>query len=639
MSDPAMGVWSYAYDSNGNLTNQIDAKLQVSTMTYDRLGRLLSKATASGTTTYGYDSGANALGRLTQITDPSGIQQFFYDSLGRLIEKRRTIDGSVYSVFTTYNALGQETSLTSPDGTTTKTNYDTGFSSSVVLGTSTIAAFQYNPAVPGQLTQTSFGNNTVTTYTYDSLTRRLATVGTTNATGASLQDFTYTYDKVGNITQIQNPSAGAPELFSYDDLYRLINAQGPYGKITYNYNAVGDIQSTIDENRQAAPPVPTAWSSSELNAAHRASNVLDNNSYTRWVSKPQNGESLTVDFGRPVPFYNVVLNWEASYATSYRLQTSTDAIQWTALSCDPCAGDGNIDTISAGGQRTARFVRLTVLNRIFPDQGASLWELSVTDNKVATASSFSSDAFKAIDGDPFTRWSSTATDSEWITVYLGGLKSFDTVRLMWEAAYGKNYRIDISTNNTSWTTIKTVTNGDGNVDELYVGPQSASYVRMYGTLRGTVWGYSLWDMEVLQSSTTRTTASTENGAFPAAHAVDANPRSRWASIADDNQWLSIDWGAPKTFNHVHLQWEAAFATSYMISVSTDNTNWSIIAVVTSGDGEVDDIEVSSQTARYLKFIGVSRANASWGYSLYEMSAYWATTPTTNPHPTSDRTST
>ena len=40
MSDPDMGRWKYKYDDNGNPTEQIDAKGQVTTMQYDRLNRL-----------------------------------------------------------------------------------------------------------------------------------------------------------------------------------------------------------------------------------------------------------------------------------------------------------------------------------------------------------------------------------------------------------------------------------------------------------------------------------------------------------------------------------------------------------------------------------------------------------------------
>src|SRR6185437_1947163 len=47
------------------------------------------------------------------------------------------------------------------------------------------------------------------------------------ATPGALQDLRYTYDAVGNITQIEDVSdtlAGSHTYYTYDDLYRLINA-------------------------------------------------------------------------------------------------------------------------------------------------------------------------------------------------------------------------------------------------------------------------------------------------------------------------------------------------------------------------------------------------------------------------------
>ena len=43
MSDPDMGSWSYSYDAVGNLIEQTDAKSQVIDFTYDKLNRLVRK--------------------------------------------------------------------------------------------------------------------------------------------------------------------------------------------------------------------------------------------------------------------------------------------------------------------------------------------------------------------------------------------------------------------------------------------------------------------------------------------------------------------------------------------------------------------------------------------------------------------
>ncbi|MFC4585245.1 PQQ-dependent sugar dehydrogenase [Sphaerisporangium corydalis] len=100
------------------------------------------------------------------------------------------------------------------------------------------------------------------------------------------------------------------------------------------------------------------------------------------------------------------------------------------------------------------------------------------------------------DGNAGTRWSSAFADPQWITIDLGANRSVNRVKLTWEAAYGKAYRIETSTNNTTWTAASTVTASDGAIDDLTFTATTARYVRMYGTQRATGYGYSLWEMEV-----------------------------------------------------------------------------------------------------------------------------------------------
>lgn len=75
------------------------------------------------------------------------------------------------------------------------------------------------------------GSGGVTKYTYDSYTFRLKKLNTYSSKGP-IQDLTYSYDKVGNITQITDAVGTASQSFSYDDLYRMKSANGSYGNIS-----------------------------------------------------------------------------------------------------------------------------------------------------------------------------------------------------------------------------------------------------------------------------------------------------------------------------------------------------------------------------------------------------------------------
>ena len=120
-------------------------------------------------------------------------------------------------------------------------------------------------------------------------------------------------------------------------------------------------------------------------------------------------------------------------------------------------------------------------------------------NRPVAASSTHSSTYagaKAVDGNTATRWSSLYSSPQWIRVDLGSARSVGRVLLRWEAAYGKAYRIEVSSDAVTWTTVYATTTGDGGVDNLGFTPRTGRYVRMYGTTRATSWGYSLWEFQI-----------------------------------------------------------------------------------------------------------------------------------------------
>jgi acyl-homoserine lactone acylase PvdQ len=126
----------------------------------------------------------------------------------------------------------------------------------------------------------------------------------------------------------------------------------------------------------------------------------------------------------------------------------------------------------------------------------------------------------------------------------------------------------------------------------------------------------------LAAGKTATATSAETGAYPspARNAVDQNLGTRWASNWSDNQSLTVDLGSVQPVSRAVLSWEAAYARSYRIEVSTDANTWRTAYSTTAGDGSVDNVSFTGVDARYVRFTGVQRAT-SWGYSLYELALY------------------
>lgn len=120
--------------------------------------------------------------------------------------------------------------------------------------------------------------------------------------------------------------------------------------------------------------------------------------------------------------------------------------------------------------------------------------------KPAVASSIESPLYPvqdANDGDLNTRWSSQHEDNQWIYVDLEAVHEISQVMLHWEDAYGESYDIDVSVDGINWETVFEERSGDGDLDVITLAPPvSARFVRMNGFVRGTIWGFSLWEFEI-----------------------------------------------------------------------------------------------------------------------------------------------
>ncbi|MCU7729093.1 discoidin domain-containing protein [Actinoplanes sp. KI2] len=126
---------------------------------------------------------------------------------------------------------------------------------------------------------------------------------------------------------------------------------------------------------------------------------------------------------------------------------------------------------------------------------------NLAQGRPTTASSTENGSFPAsaaTDGNTGTRWSSAFSDPQWLRVDLGATHTITQVGLNWEAAYGKAFQIQTSTDGNNWTTIYSTTTGTGGNQTLNVSG-SGRYVRMNGTQRGTQYGYSLWEFQVYGS--------------------------------------------------------------------------------------------------------------------------------------------
>ena len=270
------------------------------------------------------------------------------------------------------------------------------------------------------------------------------------------------------------------------------------------------------------PPPPSsdlalnkpASASSSQNATLVAGKAVDGSSTTRWASSFVDNQWWQVDLGSTRQINKVELNWEAAYASRYKILTSTDGTNFTEAADVSITSPGLKTTTFAA--RDARYVRVQGVTRA-TQYGISFWDARVyapdasppppppppiSDlalNKPATASASQNAtlvAGKAVDGSSTTRWASSFVDNQWWQVDLGSTRQINKVELNWEGAYASRYKILTSTDGTNFTEAADVSITSPGLKTTTFAARDARYVRVQGVTRATQYGISFWDARV-----------------------------------------------------------------------------------------------------------------------------------------------
>lgn len=264
-------------------------------------------------------------------------------------------------------------------------------------------------------------------------------------------------------------------------------------------------------------------------------------------------------------------------------------------------------------------------------EGASIddsgYDLAYSKGAAASSSVGKQFASNANDLYRTSSWSSNASDDEWIYVDLQDQYMINKVRLHWEKAYGKSYKIQISDDGANWKDVYATSMGDGGIDDISFGKTSARFVRMQGVQQGTGDGYSLAEFNVyeavapnLAEGKTVIASSSKAADVAVGNAVDGSLTTRWGSNYADPQWIYVDLGASQPISKVMLHWEDSYGKGYRIEVSDTMEDWKTVYSTANGDGDIDEISVDPVNARYVRMYGTQRAS-KYGYSLWEFKLF------------------
>ncbi len=271
VNDPDAGVTAYRYNGFGELRTQTDARNNINTITYDKLGRIHTKILMpdNETSLYTYEqtNTNNGFGQLLSIAkttnNPYPITTgYVYDNLARVINKTETIDGNSYTFAYAYSSSsGMIENYTYPSNYTITylyspyghmesiVNFGKGFEQTLWTATAANAR--------GQITDFRLGNGLTTHKGYDAYGMPESIV-TKNAANTVLQNLAYNFDPfTGNLTQkaeIINSNTILTETYEYDPILKerltswQVNAGTP---CAMQYTSNGNIQSKSDVNQPA----------------------------------------------------------------------------------------------------------------------------------------------------------------------------------------------------------------------------------------------------------------------------------------------------------------------------------------------------------------------------------------------------
>lgn len=272
MADPDMGSWTYIYNALGELKSQTDAKSQTTTMAYDLLGRMTNRTEPDLVSDWTYDSCTKGIGKLCSVaSDNSYSRSISYDLYGRTSQISTSFDTTTYDVGYGYDVSGRLFQITYPTGFVAKYVYNSfGHLHRLTDSSGSTVYWQADTvSASGQVLGETLGNGLTTARTYDTVDRPLTNV--VSGSGGAQQNFSYTWDDVGNLLQRVDNHQSVTENFSYDKLNRLDVSSGPaLVTKTFSYDMHGNItyRSDVGTYTYGAKPHAVASVSGTLNATY-----------------------------------------------------------------------------------------------------------------------------------------------------------------------------------------------------------------------------------------------------------------------------------------------------------------------------------------------------------------------------------
>lgn len=268
---PSEYEWTYTYNAAGQTLTETTPLGHVTTYVYDDAGNRTSATDANNhTTSYTYDAADRTL---TETAADGGVTTYTYDVVGNKLTQKNPLNKTTTY---TYDANNRLASATTPLGNKTTYFYD-------------VSGNLIKEIEPRGNVQGATPDDYATTYTYDAAGRM---VTETDPLGNTT---TYTYDKVGNKTNVEDANDHTTT-YEFDAMNRLASVTAPGGAETeYTYDAAGNLLTRTDAKSHVSTyvydaanrltsmvlPLGREWTYAYDAAGHRTSMIDANGNATQ----------------------------------------------------------------------------------------------------------------------------------------------------------------------------------------------------------------------------------------------------------------------------------------------------------------------------------------------------------------------
>ena len=342
-----------------------------------------------------------------------------------------------------------------------------------------------------------------------------------------------------------------------------------------------------------------------------AGKAVDGAANTRWSSEkgalaaPATDQWWQVDLGSSRQVDRVEIDWEAAYASQYKILTSSNGTDFTLAADETASGAGARATTFP--VRQARYVRIQGVTR-GTVYGISFWEARVlgpADGPIDT----------------------TPPDTT-ITVKPAATTTSTTATFEFTSEPGASFRCTLDGADSACGSPKSYTG-------LSVGSHTfaVAAIDAAGNVDPSPATWS-WTVEgsgpaprVEKANGRPATASSVQGSpddpnLLAGKAVDGAANTRWSSEKGTlawpatNQWWQVDLGSSRQVDGVEVNWEAAYASKYQVLTSTNGVDFTLAASETAPGAGNRATNFSLRQARYVRILGVERGT-TFGISFWE----------------------